>query len=107
MVSVLPCAIVLPLVTKLSTGGASLSMIVSVLVAGLPSVALVGVPSVMTTVSSGSSSASLTRFTVMLAVVAPAGITSGLAEVEKSAGLAAVPLMVNGTVTALADAADS
>ena len=44
-----------------------------------PRVALVGVPRVTITVSSGSATASATTVTVMVPVVLPAGIVSGLA----------------------------
>ena len=60
-------------------GALSLSVMVRVWVVVAPKVALVGAPRVRMTVSSGSSVPSLTIVTVRLALVLPAGITSGLA----------------------------
>ena len=54
-----------------TVGWASLSVMVRVWVVGAVAVALVGAPISTTTVSSGSSLASSTRVTVMLALVLP------------------------------------
>ena len=63
-----------------TAGVASSSTMVAVCTMDPPSVALVGVPRVMITVSSGSSKASSSAVMVMAADSAPAGIVSGLVD---------------------------
>ncbi len=88
--------------------------IVITCVAGAAAVALVGVPRPSRTFSSGSLTLSLTMSTVIVALVLPAGIVTGLvvASVKSvplvaSLGCAAPALTVNGTVTVRPLTADS
>ena len=65
--------------SKNTWGKVSSSRMVRVWVPLLPTVALLGVPMVSTTVSLGSWMTSLTMLTVIVAVVLPAAILRGLA----------------------------
>ena len=95
----LPSRRVWPLCAKKTLGRALSSWIVSVCVDGAARLAFVGEPRSMTTVSSSSSVGSIAGSTVIVAAVAPAGMTSGEGSIVKSVPAFAVPETVKGTVT--------